>query len=190
MGALQSAERDLAATDYEDFDDEALLLEAQREAAEAEAMLKEAEEEAAKWEKELADLEAAAADDALANMASAYEAALDAANDNVDLLSSQILALESELSSTITRMETSVEDKERISAEYAYLAKNFGELKDSQGKSGVLLEEEIGGYQSQITTLEGRLDGMESSLKEAQDEAAKWKADYAKVQSELQEAVS
>ena len=137
-------------------DEEALLLEAQREAAEAEQMLREAEEEAAKWEKELAEIEeaaaaaeleaaqataqaeeasrlasemeaaaAAASESTLNSMADAYQAALDAANENVDLLSSQIVTLEDELASTVMKMEKSMEDKERISAEYAYLAKNL-----------------------------------------------------------------
>ena len=68
--------------------------------------------------------------------------------DNFDLLSSQILVLKSELSSTITNMKMSVEDKEYISAKYAYLVKNFGSWKKSQPTSEVLLEEEIGGCQT------------------------------------------
>ena len=51
----------------------------------------------------------------------------------------------------------------------------------------MLLEDDIGGYQSQITSLEGRLEEEEDSFKEAHDEASKWKAGYAKVQSKLQD---
>ena len=173
----------------DDVDDETMLAEAQREADEADAMLKQAEEEAAMWERELAELEAAEEatssandddDDALESMAEAYQAALDAANDNVDLLSAQIRGLEEELSSTVSKMEKSEEDKERIGAEYAFLAKNYGELKNkkdqedgqsSSSKSVKLLEEEIEGYRVRAADLESRLGDAESRLGEARDEA-------------------
>ena len=216
-------------------DEEALLLEAQREAAEAEQMLREAEEEAAKWEKELAEIEeaaaaaaeleaaqataqaeeatrlasemeaaaAAASESTLNSMADAYQAALDAANENVDLLSSQIVTLEDELASTVMKMEKSMEDKERISAEYAYLAKNYGDLKrevDANSAAAAssavdtesvkLLEEEIKEYQSKISTLESKLDEMTTSVTEAKNEATKWKNEYDKVQSEMSTTLS
>ena len=215
-------------------DEEALLLEAQREAAEAEQMLREAEEEAAKWEKELAEIEeaaaaaeleaaqataqaeeasrlasemeaaaAAASESTLNSMADAYQAALDAANENVDLLSSQIVTLEDELASTVMKMEKSMEDKERISAEYAYLAKNYGDLKrevDANSAAAAssavdtesvkLLEEEIKEYQSKISTLESKLDEMTTSVTEAKNEATKWKNEYDKIQSEMSTTLS
>lgn len=209
-------------------DEEAMLLEAQREAEEAEAMLKLAEEEAARLELELAQMEQYNIDadydaattttssmldiledeieveeplpedlmdgddeeDALTSMASAYQAALDAANDNVNLLSSQIEALELELATTISQMESSVEDKERIGAEYLYLAENYGRYRDGTANSITLLEEEIGGYESKIESLQMKLNGVEEQLVQAVAEADKWKADYEKIQEEMAEQVN
>jgi len=222
LGALRSAEADLKGEeiaqmdddDDDDDDDEALLIEAQREAAEAEAMLQQAEEEAAKWEQELADMEAqaaafeaeaaeAAAQAAIAeeealrlqreedekaeltSMSEAYQAALDAANDNVDLLTSQISSLESELSSTLSKMEKSAEDKERISAEYAFLAKNFGDLKKER-ESEELLSKEIEGYETKVMGLERELKEARDSLEGARKEAEDWKVHFDTVSSELQ----
>lgn len=214
MGALRSAEQDLMESqlvvdggggDPNDSDirstaggvvpvpkedEEQLLLqslqEAQREADEAEEMLRQAEEEAAKWEKELAQLEEEAARN---SMAEAYQAALEAANDNVDTLSSQIQGLESELTSTLRKMEQSIEDKERISAEYAFLAKNYGELKNQQSQGSTttsLLEEEIATYRSQISELELQLKNVGISLSTAQEEATKWQTMYNDIQSSME----
>ena len=143
------------------------------------------EEEAARWERELAQLEGEAA---LSSVTEAYQAALDAANENVDTLSSQILGLEAELSDAMVRMERSIEDKERIGAEYAFLAKNYGELlKNNQQSRGredddtntavtaLLLEEEISGYTSRIAELETRLENAMRSLAEAREEVDRWK---------------
>ena len=213
MGALRSAEQDLMKSqlvvdgggdDQNDSDirstagggvpfpkedEEQLLLqslqEAQREADEAEEMLRQAEEEAAKWEKELAQLEEEAARN---SMAEAYQAALEAANDNVDTLSSQIQGLESELASTLRKMEQSIEDKERISAEYAFLAKNYGELKNQQSQGSTttsLLEEEIATYRSQISEMELQLKNVGISLSTAQEEATKWQTMYNDIQSSM-----
>jgi hypothetical protein len=214
MGALRSAEQDLMESqlvvdggggDPNDSDirstaggvvpvpkedEERMLLqslqEAQREADEAEEMLRQAEEEAAKWEKELAQLEEEAARN---SMAEAYQAALEAANDNVDTLSSQIQGLESELASTLRKMEQSIEDKERISAEYAFLAKNYGELKNQQSQGSTttsLLEEEIATYRSQISELELQVKNVGLSLSTAQEEATKWQTMYNDIQSSME----
>ena len=201
MGALRSAEQDLTKSQLvvdgagvvvpvPKEDEEQLLLqslqEAQREADEAEEMLRQAEEEAAKWEKELAQLEEEAARN---SMAEAYQAALEAANDNVDTLSSQIQGLESELASSLRKMEQSVEDKERISAEYAFLAKNYGELKNQQSQGSTttsLLEEEIDTYRSQISEMELQLKKVGLSLSTAQEEATKWQTMYNDIQSSME----
>ena len=151
------------------------LREAEQAAADAEEMSKRAEEEAAREE-------------ALASMAEAYQAALDAANENVDLLSSQIELLEGELTVTIGKMEKSMEDKERISAEYAFLAKNYGDLKKSSNSAN-LIGEEIEGYKSKISALEQTLEAMEVTLKEAQEDAANWKAEYDAVQSDTSDTL-
>lgn len=189
------------------------LANAQREADEADILLKQAEEEAARFERELAEIEAAADDfesiangddeddpvaappplseeDALTSMTKAYQEALDAANENVDLLSSQIEALEVELRTTITKMEKTEEDKQRISAEYAFLTKNYNTLKGKSSSSEQLLADEISNFRARISELESELNGMESSLTNAKDDATKWKSEYDKIQAQLKEAAA
>ena len=127
----------------------------------------------------------------LTSMANAYQAALDAANDNINILSTQVSALEGELATTIAAMERTVEDKERIGAEYAYLAKNYGELLKQSNEeeaaviaeevdvaSLTLLNEEITIYQTHIINLENKLSTVETTLLSAQTEANKWSSMY------------
>lgn len=189
------------------------LADAQREADEAEILLRQAEEEAARLERELAEIEAASdvfesvtngddeddsvavppplsEEDALTSMTTAYQEALDAANENVDLLSSQIEALEVELRTTITKMEKTEEDKQRISAEYAFLTKNYNTLKGKSSSSEELLGGEISNFQAKISVLESELNAMESSLSNAKDDATKWKSEYDKIQVQLKDAAA
>lgn len=189
------------------------LADAQREADEAEILLRQAEEEAARLERELAEIEAASdvfesvtngddeddsvavppplsEEDALTSMTTAYQEALDAANENVDLLSSQIEALEVELRTTITKMEKTEEDKQRISAEYAFLTKNYNTLKGKSSSSEELLGGEISNFQAKISVLESELNAMESSLSNAKDDATKWKSEYDKIQAQLKDAAA
>ncbi len=207
----------------DDKDAAALLVEAQREADEAESMLRQAEEEASRWERELAYLEreeeianimsaSNTERESLSSMADAYRLALDAANDNVEILSSQIAVLEGELEDAITKMERSVEERERIGAEYAYLAKNYGDLKrryeeEEGGGGGVsgadvdatnaataregiidMLNEEIEAYKSRITDAEMRLDDMSTSLSEAKNDAERWRNMHDEVLSRMEKA--
>ncbi|KAL3816238.1 hypothetical protein ACHAXA_002184 [Cyclostephanos tholiformis] len=197
-----------------DNDGATLLMEARREADEAESMLRLAEEEAARWERELAYLEreaeiadivssASAERVSLSSMADAYRVALDAANDNVEVLMAQVAGLESELIDVKSRMERSVEERERIGAEYAFLAKNYGDLKrrseEGSSSSGSadgastrlsidLLNGEIEAYKSRIADAETRLDIMELSLAEAKDEAEKWRNMHDEVMSRMETA--
>jgi chromosome segregation ATPase len=194
--------------------EERMLLEAQREAEEAEAMLREAELESERIEKELSmfssgSTAAASAaggnegsavapiggegvfvneeEDALASMASAYQAALDAANDNVNLLTAQIEELEVELSSTLQEMESASEDKERASAEYAYLASNYKIYKEKMDKEGEAMRDEVQEYASKVASLEEEIDKLKVELAQAQEEATKWKNDYESIQNEMVE---
>ena len=189
------------------------LADAQREADEAEILLRQAEEEAARYERELAEIEAASESfksatngddgddsaaappplseaDALTSMTTAYQEALDAANENVDLLSAQIEALEVELRTTITKMEKTEEDKQRISAEYAFLTKNYNTLKGKSSSSEELLGGEIANFQAKILDLESELNGMESSLSNAKADATKWKSEYDQIQAQLTDAAA
>ena len=211
--------------DDDDDDDAAMLAEAQREADEAEDMLRQAEEEvrlaeleAAMWEEELASLgggggaarraagsaagpgarDAEAA--ALSSVAEAYREALEASNDDASALREQVIGLEVELADTIARMERASEDRERIGAEYAYLARNYNDLKRKSSSEGgatssssssaasaaaaaaaaaeekiVALTGEIGSYMSRIADAETRLAGLETSLAEARSDAGRWR---------------
>ncbi len=211
-----------SSADKEDADvaANALLMEAQREADEAVTMLRQAEEEASKWERELAYLEredeianiVPAVNNAGANLSSmvdAYKLALDAANDIVEIVSAQILGLEGELEDAITKMERSVEERERIDAEYEHLAKNYGDIKrryeggggggggavgsggDATDAATVrenidLLNEEIESYQSRISEAGTRLDDMEKPLSEAKNEAERWRSMHDDVLSQME----
>ena len=206
----------------DDDDDAAMLAEAQREADEAEDMLRQAEEEvrlaeleAAMWEEELASLgggggaarraagsaagpgarDAEAA--ALSSVAEAYREALEASNDDASALREQVIGLEVELADTIARMERASEDRERIGAEYAYLARNYNDLKRKSSSEGgatssssssaasaasaaaeekvVALTGEIESYMSRIADAETRLAGLETSLAEARSDAGRWR---------------
>ena len=192
--------------------EERMLLAAQKEAEEAEAMLREAELESARIEMELemfamkqpaVDMVVSTekemvvegvppsspsdedGEDALASMAEAYQAALDAANDNVNLLTAQIEELEEELTSAVKKMESAQEDKERVSAEYAYLASNYKGYKAKMDKEGEELREQLDEYTSKVESLEEQLTTLKNELSKAQEEASKWKTDYESIQSEM-----
>jgi chromosome segregation ATPase len=120
-------------------------------------------------------------------MASAYQAALDAANDNVNLLTAQIEELEVELSSTLQEMESASEDKERVSAEYAYLASNYKSYKEKMDREGEAMRDEVQGYASKVASLEEEIDKLKVELAQAQEEATKWKNDYESIQNEMVE---
>ena len=203
---------DLAAAEQEAAEAEVMLKEAEEEAARWERELAEIEataaaseaataaaaaeveansaEEAASSEKEQNDEE-----DALASMSSAYQAALDAANENVDLLTSQVASLESELAEAVAGMERTMEEKERVGAEYAFLVKDFGELKKQQQQEGqgsadgISLQEEIKEYRYQVATLEQGLAETKASLQEAQGEAAQWKNAHTALQSQYKSSL-
>ena len=208
----------------DDDDDAAMLAEAQREADEAEDMLRQAEEEvrlaeleAAMWEEGLASLgggggaarraagsaagpgarDADLAD--LSSVAEAYREALEASNDDASALREQVIGLENELADTIVKMERASEDRERIGAEYAYLARNYNDLKRKSSSEGgatssssssaaasalaaaaaeekvAALTGEIGSYMSRIADAETRLAGLETSLAEAKSDAERWR---------------
>ena len=207
--------------DDDDDDDAAMLAEAQREAEEAEDMLRQAEEEvrlaeleAAMWEEELASLggggaaraESAAESEArdsevatLSSMAEAYREALEASNDSASALREQVIGLEVELADATSKMERASEDRERIGAEYAYLARNYNDLKRKSSSEGatssssssssaasaaaaaaaeekvVALTGEIESYKSRIADAETRLAGLETSLAEARSDAERWR---------------
>ena len=172
--------------------EERMLLAAQKEAEDAEALLLEAEMESDRLEKELAALESnsntevdTSEEDALTSMASAYQAALDAANDNVILLTSQIEELEGDLSTALRRMEDAIEDKERVSAEYSYLASNYRGYKDKMDGEDLELRSKMESFASQVDSLETELSQLKIALVEAQDEAMKWKTEYESVQREM-----
>jgi predicted nucleic acid-binding Zn-ribbon protein len=194
--------------------EERMLLQAQREAEEAEAMLREAELESERIEKELSMFSYSTADagggggedsvvaaaiekegslvneeeeDALASMASAYQAALDAANDNVNLVTAQIEELEVELSSALQQMESAAEDKERVSAEYAYLASNYRSYKEKMDREGDVMRDEVQDYASRVASLEEEIGKLKGELTQAQEEVAKWKSDYESIQKEMAE---
>lgn len=179
------------ATKYENELASLLLLEAEIAASAAVAAMAaatEAEEAAAATTAVAAIVTTTEDELTLLSMANAYQEALDAANDNINILNTQVLTLEVELANTITAMECTVEDKERIGAEYAYLAKNYGELLSNSKKdveaaevaeavdnaSLTLLNEEINIYQTHITNLTTQLSNVESTLLAAQIEATKW----------------
>ena len=170
-----------------------LLLEAKIAAEEAEAAMKAADEA----EEVAASSDAAAAEEGSTptSVAGAYRAALDAANDNIDILATRVSALEGELVAAVANMERTAEDKERIGAEYAYLAKKYGELLKSSNAdknndeaaaaaAGVdvaslsLLNEEIGIHRTHIANLTTELSNVESALLAAQAEANKWSFMY------------
>jgi chromosome segregation ATPase len=188
--------------------EERMLLQAQKEAQEAEALLREAELESLRLELELQGMTAASSttassspptdtifdnlssqqqeeEDALSSMASAYQAALDAANDNVNLLTEQIEELEQELSQATLKMEQASEDKERVSAEYAYLASNYREYKAKmdavEEDSRIVVEE----YKAKISTLEKDIDSLKNQLSAAQTELSQWQTNYESIQSEM-----
>lgn len=182
-------------SDDEMSPEEKMLLVAQKEAEEAEALLHEAEMESDRLEKELAALESpissnpntkvdTSEEDALTSMASAYEAALDAANDNVNLLTSQIEELEGDLSTALRRMEDAIEDKERVSAEYSYLASNYRGYKDKMDGEDKELRNKMEGFSSQVESLEEKIRQLKSELVVAQEEAMKWKTEYDSIQRE------
>ena len=201
-GAIEITSRE--DRDSEMSKDERMLLEAQREAEEAEAMLREAELESARIEKELESLPSyvferveenvlsppTEEEDALASMASAYQAALDAANDNVNLLSAQIEELEVELNSAIVDMEAASEDKERVSAEYAYLASNYREYKQKMDQEGEEMRADIQAYNSRVEFLENEIESLKQDLLKANEELTKWKSDYESVQKDMIEQMA
>lgn len=193
MEELRLAEEE--ATKYESELASLLLLEAEIAAERAEAAIA-AADEAEEVAASSATTVTTEGELTLTSMASAYRAALDAANDNINILTTQVSTLEGELVTTIATMERTAEDKERIGAEYAYLAKNYGELLKSS-KSGKndeaaaaaaaeevdiaslsLLNEEISFYQTHIDDLTTKLSNVESTLLAAQAEANKWSFMY------------
>ncbi|KAL3796158.1 hypothetical protein HJC23_000661 [Cyclotella cryptica] len=129
-------------------------------------------------------------EDALTSMASAYQAALDAANDNVDLLSSQIEEFEAELTATMSKLDKAVEDKERSSAEYSYLASNYKEYKQQKDENVQSLQEEVSDYESKIVKLREDLANTKAELSQAQNEANQWKTNYESIQVEMKERLN
>jgi len=61
-------------------------------------------------------------------MARAYQAALDAAQESIHLLTEQIQALEMELSTTKENVNVSMRERERLQEEYNFLAKQALQL--------------------------------------------------------------
>lgn len=68
------------------------------------------------------------ADDPIESMAKAYQAALDAAQESIHLLTEQIQALEVELSTTKGNMNFSMRERDRLQEEYNFLAKQALQL--------------------------------------------------------------
>ena len=195
VNVVQDSFAEADQSDDEMSPEEKMLLVAQKEAEEAEALLHEAEMESDRLEKELAALESpissnpntkvdTSEEDALTSMASAYQAALDAANDNVNLLTSQIEELEGDLSTALRRMEDAIEDKERVSAEYSYLASNYRGYKDKMDGEDKELRNKMEGFSSQVESLEEKIRQLKSELVVAQEEAMKWKTEYDSIQRE------
>ena len=87
-------------------------------------------------------------------------------------------------------MEKTEEDKQRISAEYAFLTKNYNTLKGKSSSSEELLVDEIANFQAKILDLESELNGMESSLSNAKADATKWKSEYDQIQAQLTDAAA
>jgi hypothetical protein len=184
------------ATRYENELASLLLLEAEIAAEHAEAAIAAADEAEEAVAASSATVVATEEELTLTSMAGAYRAALDAANDNIDILATQVYALEGELVAAIADMERIAEDKERIGAEYAYLAKNYGELLKSSNAakndeaaaaaaaeevdiaSLSLLNEEISFHRTHIANLTTELSNVESTLLAAQAEANKWSFMY------------
>jgi predicted nucleic acid-binding Zn-ribbon protein len=133
-------------------------------------------------------------------VAEAYREALEASNDDASALREQVIGLENELADTIVKMERASEDRERIGAEYAYLARNYNDLKRKSSSEGgatssssssssasaasaaaaaeekvAALTGEIGSYMSRIADAETRLAGLETSLAEAKSDAGRWR---------------
>jgi len=101
----------------------------------AEGYIHKAVQDVAQWERILEEEEEQqkkqfenTSDDPIESMARAYQAALDAAQESIHLLTEQIQALEMELSTTKENVNVSMRERERLQEEYNFLAKQALQL--------------------------------------------------------------
>ena len=90
------------------------------------------------------------------------------ANAAVTLLEEQVETLSRDLAEQSARYEQTLEDKERIAAEYGYVAKSYVELKRS-------LDTNTNDWQKKLQKLTGDTQSLEEKMVQYQQESTRWK---------------
>ena len=90
------------------------------------------------------------------------------ANAAVTLLEEQVETLSRDLAEQSDRYEQTLEDKERIAAEYGYVAKSYVELKRS-------LDTNTNDWQEKLQKLTGDTQSLEEKMAQYQQESTRWK---------------
>mmetsp|Transcript_36409 Transcript_36409/g.74247 ORF Transcript_36409/g.74247 Transcript_36409/m.74247 type:complete len:1356 (+) Transcript_36409:87-4154(+) len=90
------------------------------------------------------------------------------ANEAVAKLEDQVEKLTRQLDEQTVKYEKTLEDKERIAAEYGYVAKSYMELKRS-------LDTNTNDWQEKLQTLTGDTQSLEERMAQYQEESKRWK---------------
>jgi len=90
------------------------------------------------------------------------------ANEAVAKLEDQVEKLTRQLDEQTVKYEQTLEDKERIAAEYGYVAKSYMELKRS-------LDTNTNNWQEKLQTLTGDTQSLEERMAQYQEESKRWK---------------